>query len=125
MNRRSTNVRSTNTKGSKEEKGAFKVGDDSRIPPNCPKQLRPLFMTDDNVEYIVPFKDPGELTDIFFSLEEQNLKLIQQQQDIEQTIENKNKDYERLELRKKEELALLEQRKTEVVMKTNKTKDEK
>ena len=67
----------------KEDKVGFRVGDDSRIPPNCPKQLRPLFMTDDDVEYIVPFEHPDELTDIFFGLEDQNLKLIQQQQEIE------------------------------------------
>lgn len=68
-------------------------------PPNCPPKLRPLFLEDDEDEdYKVPFENHEDLMHIFGDLEEQNLKLIQQGQEIEQAYENKLKDFERMKV---------------------------
>lgn len=44
-----------------------------------------------NDDYEVPFKESSELTNILNDLEEQNLKLILQDQEMEQTLELKKK----------------------------------
>lgn len=55
---------------------------------NKQSKLREI-LEDSEEEYNVPFADPQELIDIFSTLEEQNLFLIQQGQENEQQIEQK------------------------------------
>ena len=113
VNRRATNARNLNARNAANDNNEQQS--EQLVPPNCPGQLRSLFLTDDKEQdFKPPFEKPEELTDIFFSLEEQNLELIQQQQEIEQAIENKFKDYQALRKRKREELLMQEQREAEV-----------
>ena len=52
---------------------------------------------DSGDEFEIPFKEPEQLMEIFSTLEEQNLFLIQQSQETEQQVEQKEHEYKELE----------------------------
>lgn len=91
-----------------------------------PSKLKPLFEEDaEDEEYEVPFRETSELMDILSELEEQNLKLIQQGQEMEQTIEARRRKQVNDKYREDGELEKLEKREKEVTERTKKTQDEK
>lgn len=92
---------------------------------NIPDKLKDLLMVDSpDQEYDLPFSEPSELMALFSELEEKNLSLIQQGQEVEQQIENKQREKEILQIQKERELGELRQTELEIDARTRKTMNE-
>lgn len=78
-----------------------------------PKDLREVIEDSDD-DYPLFFAEPDQLLEIFSTLEEQNLFLIQQSQEIEQQYEQKKHEYLMLEQDLNREILLLNKGLSEV-----------
>ena len=89
-----------------------------------PAELRDVIEESDD-EYPLHFEEPDQLIEMFSTLEEKNLFLIQQGQEAEQVLETKKHEYDKLKGEFNYEIGVLKGSKGEIKGRIFKTDAEK